>query len=188
MRGKKLCLWRERKKRVCRIGGKWHASDTKLKISDWSQFKICSLRNSDHCGWYSRVLERGSRGPSTVTLIALLYVAICGGEELTIIVRVKLFPVTIIKFSATVLKQRSRNFRSLVPLPPRGRSIGRPIGVLESQKKRVVFCEATVTLFRNTVYCRILVRDILLNAAGLLWYPQHIRTLSLTTGFLIALK
>jgi hypothetical protein len=27
-------------------------------------------------------------------LIALLYVAICGGEELTVIVRVKLFPVT----------------------------------------------------------------------------------------------
>jgi hypothetical protein len=39
-------------------------------------------------------LERGSRGPSTVTLIALLYVAICGGEELTVIVKVKLFPVT----------------------------------------------------------------------------------------------
>jgi hypothetical protein len=26
--------------------------------------------------------------------MALLYVAICGGEELTVIVRVKLFPVT----------------------------------------------------------------------------------------------
>jgi hypothetical protein len=39
-------------------------------------------------------LERGSLGPSTVTLIALLYVAICGGEELTMIVRVKLFPGT----------------------------------------------------------------------------------------------
>jgi hypothetical protein len=40
------------------------------------------------------VLERGSLGPSTVTLMALLYVAICGGEELTVIVSVKLFPET----------------------------------------------------------------------------------------------
>jgi hypothetical protein len=39
------------------------------------------------------VFERGSLGPSTVTLMALLYVAICGGEELTVIVKVKLFPV-----------------------------------------------------------------------------------------------
>jgi hypothetical protein len=43
---------------------------------------------------HSRVLERGSLGPSTVTLMALLYVAICGGEELTMMVRVKLFPET----------------------------------------------------------------------------------------------
>lgn len=38
------------------------------------------------------VFERGSRGPSTVTLIALLYVATCGGLDDTIIVKVKLFP------------------------------------------------------------------------------------------------
>ena len=44
------------------------------------------------------VLERGSRGPSTVTLMALLYVAICGGEELTVMVSVKLFPETQIIF------------------------------------------------------------------------------------------
>jgi hypothetical protein len=47
------------------------------------------------------VLERGSLGPSTVTLMALLYVAICGGEELTVIVSVKLFPAT--KHSAVVI-------------------------------------------------------------------------------------
>lgn len=40
-----------------------------------------------------RVLERGSRGPSTVTLIALEYVATCVGEPATEIVNVKLFPV-----------------------------------------------------------------------------------------------
>lgn len=38
------------------------------------------------------VFDRGSRGPSTVTLIALLYVATCGGLVDTIIVNVKLFP------------------------------------------------------------------------------------------------
>lgn len=43
---------------------------------------------------YLLVLERGSRGPSTVTLIALLYVAICGGFVDTVMVNVKLFPVT----------------------------------------------------------------------------------------------
>jgi hypothetical protein len=50
--------------------------------------------NSNLSVWHSRVLERGSLGPSTVTLMALLYVAICGGEELTMMVRVKLFPET----------------------------------------------------------------------------------------------
>lgn len=43
---------------------------------------------------YSRVLERGSRGPSTVTLIALLYVATCGGDVLTVMVMLKLLPGT----------------------------------------------------------------------------------------------
>jgi hypothetical protein len=43
---------------------------------------------------HSRVLERGSRGPSTVTLIALLYVATCGGDVLTVMVMLKLFPAT----------------------------------------------------------------------------------------------
>jgi hypothetical protein len=41
---------------------------------------------------YILVLLRGSRGPSTVTLIALVYVATCGGFVLTVIVRVKLLP------------------------------------------------------------------------------------------------
>jgi len=42
-------------------------------------------------------LERGSRGPSTVTLIALEYVATCVGEPATEIVNVKLFPVIVEK-------------------------------------------------------------------------------------------
>lgn len=95
----------KRKKCVGRINGKWQKPmKHNYKLSGRSQFKISSLRNSDHCVWYSRVLERGSRGPSTVTLIALLYVAICGGEELTIIVSVKLFPVTINEFQSLFLK------------------------------------------------------------------------------------
>ena len=43
---------------------------------------ICGLRD----------LVRGSRGPSTVTLMALVYVVTCTGEELTIIDNVKLLP------------------------------------------------------------------------------------------------
>lgn len=38
------------------------------------------------------VFDLGSRGPSTVTLIALLYVVIWGGDVETVIVSVKLFP------------------------------------------------------------------------------------------------
>lgn len=38
------------------------------------------------------VLDLGSRGPSTVTLMALLYVAICGGLVEIVIVNVKLLP------------------------------------------------------------------------------------------------
>lgn len=41
---------------------------------------------------YLLVLDLGSLGPSTVTLIALLYVATCGGLVETVIVKVKLFP------------------------------------------------------------------------------------------------
>ena len=41
---------------------------------------------------YSRVLLRGSRGPSTVTFMHLLYVIICGGDVEIWIVRLKLFP------------------------------------------------------------------------------------------------
>ena len=37
--------------------------------------------------------DRGSLGPSTVTFIALLYVATCGGCVDTVIVNVKLLPV-----------------------------------------------------------------------------------------------
>lgn len=38
-------------------------------------------------------MDRGSRGPSTVTLMAFWYVATCGGDVASIIVRVKDFPV-----------------------------------------------------------------------------------------------
>ena len=41
---------------------------------------------------YSLVLERGSLGPSTVTLMALVYVATWGGVVDTVIVILKLFP------------------------------------------------------------------------------------------------
>lgn len=41
---------------------------------------------------YLLVLDLGSRGPSTVTLMALLYVATCGGCVETVIVKVKLLP------------------------------------------------------------------------------------------------
>lgn len=41
---------------------------------------------------YSLVFERGSLGPSTVTLIAFDKVATCGGDVCSMIVRVKLFP------------------------------------------------------------------------------------------------
>jgi len=40
------------------------------------------------------ILLLGSLGPPTVTFIALLSVATCGGDVLTIIDRVKLFPET----------------------------------------------------------------------------------------------
>lgn len=40
------------------------------------------------------VFDRGSRGPSTVTLIALVYVATWGGVVDTVMVMLKLFPVT----------------------------------------------------------------------------------------------
>lgn len=39
-----------------------------------------------------RLLLRGSLGPSTVTLMALPYVAICGGDVLMVMVSEKLFP------------------------------------------------------------------------------------------------
>ena len=45
------------------------------------------------CNRYLHVLERGSRGPSTVTLIAFVYVATCGGLDDMVIVTEKLFPV-----------------------------------------------------------------------------------------------
>lgn len=44
---------------------------------------------------YLLVFDLGSLGPSTVTLMALLYVATCGGLDDTIIVNVKLFPARI---------------------------------------------------------------------------------------------
>ena len=43
-------------------------------------------------GGYLLTLLRGSRGPSTVTLMAFWYRVICGGCVQTVIVRVKLFP------------------------------------------------------------------------------------------------
>lgn len=46
-------------------------------------------------GWkpWCLVLERGSRGPSTVTLIAFWYVATWGGDVASIMVSVNDFPV-----------------------------------------------------------------------------------------------
>lgn len=41
---------------------------------------------------FCKNLLRGSRGPSTVTLIALQYVATWGGSVLTVIVKVNVFP------------------------------------------------------------------------------------------------
>jgi hypothetical protein len=66
----------------------------KRKVEKREEKRSTKSANSDLSVWHSRVLERGSLGPSTVTLMALLYVAICGGEELTMMVRVKLFPGT----------------------------------------------------------------------------------------------
>lgn len=51
------------------------------------------------------VFDLGSLGPSTVTLIALLYVATCGGVVETIIVNVKLFP------AITVLLEKKKLLR-----------------------------------------------------------------------------
>lgn len=44
------------------------------------------------CLIYSLVLDRGSLGPSTVTLMALVYVATWGGVVDTVMVMLKLFP------------------------------------------------------------------------------------------------
>lgn len=41
---------------------------------------------------YLLVFDLGSLGPSTVTLMALAYVATCGGHEFNMIVNVKLLP------------------------------------------------------------------------------------------------
>lgn len=64
---------------------------------------VCSLTikyfNVDNQHFYFNllVLDLGSLGPSTVTLIALDKVATCGGDVCNMIVRVKLFPETIRK-------------------------------------------------------------------------------------------
>jgi hypothetical protein len=52
-------------------------------------------------GAYLLDLVRGSRGPSTVTLMALLYVATWKGVELMTIVSEKLFPATRTQLSGT---------------------------------------------------------------------------------------
>ena len=44
-------------------------------------------------GCHLLALLLGSLGPSTVTLIAFIYVQTCGGLVATVIVRLKLFPV-----------------------------------------------------------------------------------------------
>lgn len=59
------------------------------------------------------VFDRGSRGPSTVTLIALLYDATCGGLVDTVIVNVKLLPVKEKLFNS--LKQQ-QNFDETIYL------------------------------------------------------------------------
>ena len=52
--------------------------------------------------WSLRDFVRGSRGPSTVTFIALLYVVTWIGDELTIIDRVKLLPAKINEKSSSM--------------------------------------------------------------------------------------
>lgn len=53
---------------------------------------MCNKRTRNFVFEYLHVLERGSRGPSTVTLIALVYVATCGGLVDMVIVTEKLLP------------------------------------------------------------------------------------------------
>lgn len=55
---------------------------------------------------YSLVLDRGSLGPSTVTLMALVYVATWGGVVDTVMVMLKLFPG---KREASVKSVKSKN-------------------------------------------------------------------------------
>lgn len=62
----------------------------------FSKQSFCEKRS------YSLVLDLGSRGPSTVTFIALLYVATCGGLVDTIIVNVKLLPANKRKISVNL--------------------------------------------------------------------------------------
>lgn len=52
---------------------------------------------------YLLVFDLGSRGPSTVTLMALLYVVIMGGLVDTVIVNVKLLPAKITKRPNTLI-------------------------------------------------------------------------------------
>jgi hypothetical protein len=60
-------------------------------------------------------LDRGSRGPSTVTLIALVYVATCGGVVDTVIVSVKLLPET--ESAIGMMRERSRTTSSVATHP-----------------------------------------------------------------------
>lgn len=55
---------------------------------------------------YSLVLDRGSLGPSTVTLMALVYVATWGGVVDTVMVMLKLFPG---KREASVKSVKTKN-------------------------------------------------------------------------------
>lgn len=76
--------------------GAWAEAMEVLRYSCGQDERFCEGRSLI----YSLALLRGSRGPSTVTLIALLYVHTCGGLVAIVIVRLKLFPKIKIKLNS----------------------------------------------------------------------------------------
>lgn len=86
------------------------------------------------CLIYSLVLDRGSLGPSTVTLMALVYVATWGGVVDTVMVMLKLFPentsgdTSLLNRKIRIEVEGRRYFRvsspssPISPPPNRGRS------------------------------------------------------------------
>lgn len=83
-------------------------------------------------GWkvfdlYSLVLDRGSLGPSTVTLMALVYVATWGGVVDTVMVMLKLFPGK--RASVKSVKSKNLEYRGegIFPRIPISQVVGRSI-------------------------------------------------------------